>query len=86
MMQQVSSTAAPMPASFEPFVAPETVAAYLCITRRAVLDLARSGRLNGHPLRTGQRKQWRFRLSEVAEDIGNRDTVDDGDSRKETVQ
>ncbi|HWO31249.1 MAG TPA: helix-turn-helix domain-containing protein [Candidatus Acidoferrum sp.] len=49
----------------EPFVDADTVAAFLSIKRRQVLELARSGRIPAHPLLGSRRKVWRFRLSEV---------------------
>jgi excisionase family DNA binding protein len=42
-----------------------TVAQFLCITRRQVLELARSGRIPAHPLLGSRRRVWRFKLSEV---------------------
>lgn len=50
----------------EPFVAADEVAAFLSITRRRVLELARVGELPAHPIGTGARRTWRFRISEIA--------------------
>jgi hypothetical protein len=50
----------------EPFVAADVAAKFLCITRRRVLEMARAGQLPAHPIAHGKRKQWRFRLSELA--------------------
>lgn len=50
---------------FEAFVDANTVAQFLCITRRQVLELARSGKLPAHPLLGSRRRVWRFKLSEV---------------------
>ena len=59
----------------EPFVDQERAAAFLSIPPRYLLDLARRGQLPGHPLGTGTRKVWRFRLSELAAAvIGNSST------------
>ena len=49
----------------EPFVDASAVAQFLAITRRQVLELARSGRIPAHPLLGSRRKVWRFKLSEV---------------------
>jgi excisionase family DNA binding protein len=50
----------------EQFVDANTVAVYLKITRRQVLEMTRSGILPGYPLGTGSsRRVWRFKLSEV---------------------
>jgi excisionase family DNA binding protein len=49
----------------ESFVDATTVARFLCITRRQVLEMARAGRIPAHPLLGGRRKMWRFKLSEV---------------------
>ncbi len=56
----------------EPFVDPETAAEFLCVTRRQVLEMARSEEIPAHPIRRGERKTWRFRLSELAEAIAAR--------------
>jgi hypothetical protein len=56
----------------EPFVAADTVAAFLCIKRRQVLEMARRGVIPCHPLKAqgmGTRTIWRFRLTEVADAI-----------------
>jgi hypothetical protein len=50
----------------EPFVGAETVAGFLAVTSRRVKDLARSGQIPAYPLGDGQRRVWRFRLSEIA--------------------
>jgi excisionase family DNA binding protein len=49
----------------EPFVDASTVAGFLAITRRQVLELARTGKIPAHPLLGNRRKVWRFKLSEV---------------------
>jgi hypothetical protein len=56
----------------EPFVDASGVAAFLCIERRQVLEMARRGVIPSHPLKAqgeGARKIWRFRLTEVADAI-----------------
>lgn len=50
---------------FEPYVDAEAVAAFLCVKRRQVLELARAGKIPAHPLLGSRRKVWRFKLSEV---------------------
>ena len=49
----------------EPFVDASTVAQFLCVARRQVLELARAGKIPAHPLLGSRRKVWRFKLSEV---------------------
>ena len=56
----------------EPFVDANRAADFLSIKPRQVLALARTGRLPAHPLGTGPRKVWRFRLSELAESLGKK--------------
>jgi hypothetical protein len=51
---------------YERFVDADKAAVFLSITRRRVLDLARAGHLPGHPIGSGARRVWRFRLSELA--------------------
>ena len=50
---------------FENFVDGDEAAAFLSITRRRVLELARAGHLPAHPIGRGTRRVWRFRLSEL---------------------
>lgn len=49
----------------EPFVDAERAAGFLSMPRKTLLAMARRGDLPGHPLGHGQRKVWRFRLSEL---------------------
>jgi len=53
------------PEALERFVDADEAARFLSLTRRRVLNLARSGRLPGHPIGDGARRVWRFRLSEL---------------------
>jgi len=53
--------------NIEPFVTADVAAKFLCITRRRVLEMARSGMIPAHPIGQGKRKQWCFRLSELAD-------------------
>jgi excisionase family DNA binding protein len=53
----------------EPFVDANKAAEFLVITRRRVLEMARSGEIPAHAIGEGKRKMWRFRLSELAEAI-----------------
>jgi hypothetical protein len=56
----------------EPFVGAQSVAAFLGVTRRQVLGMARRGVIPAHGLidqGNGTRKLWRFRLSEVADAV-----------------
>jgi hypothetical protein len=52
---------------FEPFVDAERASNFLAITKRRLLELARGGQVPAHPIGTGERKTWRFRLSELAD-------------------
>ena len=58
---------AALSSNIEPFVAADIAAEFLCITRRRILEMARAGEIPAHPLGQGKRKQWRFRLSELAD-------------------
>lgn len=50
----------------EPFVDPDTAAAFVGITRRTLLQKVRTGKIPGHPLDRGaKKKEWRFKLSEL---------------------
>jgi len=51
----------------ERFVDADTAASFCSITRRQLLMLARSGAIPAYPASLGSsRKQWRFRLSDLA--------------------
>lgn len=72
-------------------VDPDKAAEYLSLSRKHVLKLARLGILPAHPLGHGQRKTWRFLLSELREwmlsngsspKTSNSRTIGDGGSRK----
>ena len=52
----------------EQFVPKEVVAQYLSLPIRKVMELARRRVIRAYPIGS-IRNQWRFRLSEVAEDI-----------------
>lgn len=52
--------------AMEPFVDADQAATFLTLTRRRVLELARAGKLPGHPIGDGARCVWRFRLGELA--------------------
>jgi hypothetical protein len=53
------------PGKPEQYVDADAVAAFLCIKRRQVLEMARAGKIPAHPLLGSRRKMWRFKLSEV---------------------
>jgi len=49
----------------EPFVDAGRAAAFLDMRRKTLLDMARKGKLPGHPVGLGQRRMWKFRISEL---------------------
>ena len=51
--------------TFEPFVTADVVAEHLSLIPRMVLSLARMGEIPAYPIGRGERKMWRFKLSEV---------------------
>jgi excisionase family DNA binding protein len=51
--------------ALEPYVSPEEAAGFLKANRLKIVRMARSGALPAHPLGTGKRRQWRFKLSEL---------------------
>ena len=53
-------------ACLESFVDADEAAKLLSLNRRRILELARAGKLPGHPIGDGTRRVWRFRLSEIA--------------------
>jgi hypothetical protein len=58
--------------NIEAFVDAGRAAEFLCLPRRRVLELARKGDIPGHPIGSGSRKTWRFRLSELAATLAER--------------
>jgi predicted DNA-binding transcriptional regulator AlpA len=54
------------PLQQEPFVDAERAAAFLAMSRKTLLALSRRGSLPAHPIGSGPRKIWRFRLSELS--------------------
>ena len=60
------------PEALESFVDADEAARFLSLNRRRVLELARSGKLPGHPIGDGTRRVWRFRLSELAAAISSK--------------
>lgn len=56
----------------EPFVDAARAAEFLCIRPRWLMELARAGKIPAHPLGDGNHRIWRFRLSELAQSIGNK--------------
>jgi fibrillarin-like rRNA methylase len=69
----------------EPFVEAESAAKFLAIERRQLLAMARSGAIPAYPASLGsRRRQWRFRLSELAAAItkGLKKTVSQNGNRR----
>lgn len=66
----------------EPFVDVERAAEFLSVKPRFLLARARSGEVPAHPLGSGQRRIWRFRLSELSRalEANFRDTSSGGSS------
>ncbi len=54
------------PQTLEGFVDADEAGKFLTLNRRRILELARAGKLPGHPIGVGTRRVWRFRLSELA--------------------
>ena len=58
--------------NLEPFVDATRAAEFLGIKPRRLLEMARAGEIPGHPIGTGARRTWRFRLTEIAQTVGSR--------------
>jgi hypothetical protein len=54
------------PEALEGFVDADEAGKFLSLNRRRILELARAGKLPGHPIGHCARRVWRFRLSELA--------------------
>ena len=57
---------------FEPFVSAAEASQLVHLHPATVQRLAREGALPGHPVGSGVRKRWRFRLSELEEWLSSR--------------
>jgi hypothetical protein len=53
----------------ERFVDATRAAEFLGIKPRRVLEMARSGQIPAYPLGKGERRTWRFRLTEICKAI-----------------
>jgi excisionase family DNA binding protein len=53
----------------EPFVDATRAAEFLGLKPRRVLEMARAGQIPAYPLGRGERRTWRFRLTEVCKAI-----------------
>jgi hypothetical protein len=56
----------------EPFVDAKKAAEFVNLRPRHLLELARDGSIPAHPVGNGQRRVWRFRLSEIASALATR--------------
>ena len=59
------------PQTLEAFVDADEAGKFLSLNRRRILELARAGKLPGHPIGDGARRVWRFRLSEIADAVSS---------------
>jgi len=59
------------PEALEGFVDADEAGKFLSLNRRRILELARAGKLPGHPIGDGARRVWRFRLSELADAVSS---------------
>jgi excisionase family DNA binding protein len=50
----------------EPFVDANRAAEFLAISRKKLLEMARQRIIPCHPIGFGERKRWRFRLTELS--------------------
>ena len=62
--------------SLEPFVNAMEAGKFVQLHPATVQRLAREGALPAHPVGDGQRRRWRFRLSELQEWLSARSTTD----------
>ena len=56
----------------ERFVDSVVAAKFLSIQRQQLLELARAGKIPAYPIGDGQRRLWRFRLSDLAKAMEQR--------------
>lgn len=63
--------------NLEPFVNALEASKFVQLHPATVQRLAREGTLPGHPVGNGQRRRWRFRLSELQDWLSARSYGDD---------
>jgi excisionase family DNA binding protein len=68
---------ASMTQTLEPFVSATEASEFVRLHPATIQRLAREGALPGHPVGNGQRRRWRFRLSELQEWLSAR-SLNDG--------
>lgn len=56
----------------EPFVDATKAAEFLNLRPRRLLQLAREGSIPAYPIGDGERRVWRFRLSEISSALATR--------------
>jgi hypothetical protein len=56
----------------EPFVDAAKAAQFVNLRPRRLLQLAREGAIPAYPIGNGERRVWRFRLSEIASALASR--------------
>ena len=75
-MSSESKAIATVAVTLEPFVSADEAARFLCVKRRYLLELARTGIVGAYPLGTGRkRKVWVFRLSELAASVARNEIL-----------
>ena len=67
---------ASMTQTLEPFVSATEASEFVRLHPATVQRLAREGTLPGHPVGNGQRRRWRFRLSELQDWLSARSLHD----------
>jgi hypothetical protein len=71
LLEDVSNPRSQTFAGHERFVDAEVVADFLSMPRREVAKLTREGKLTGYAISGTRRLTYKYRLSEVAEDLAN---------------
>jgi len=70
----------------ERFVDSVVAAKFLSIQKRQLLELARAGKIPAYPVGDGQRRLWRFRLSDLARAMEQRMVQRKSDNRSSREQ
>jgi hypothetical protein len=79
-------TSEPINPKLEPFVDADRAAEFSALTRKMLLELVRRKIVRGYPIGTGgKRHHWKFKLSELEEDLkrlASHDNLESAASRK----
>lgn len=70
----------------ESFVDANVAARFIGVSRRRILEMARSQQIPAFPLGVGPRKTWRFKLSQLSQALASNESSLDLDRQPSTIR